>query len=410
MLVTFLVFAFLALLILVILLWQLWPSSRISTSVPGISPSVETLGNVPDIRDAGGIAKFLKKLHGDHGLIASFWINDFLAISLSSASLFKLVNAGNSERPYQSIVPITSDQDVLESVTKADGILNNLLSTFAPFSSPPPRDLENSVQKLVDELIVALTQLRDDDQIPIEDYMTALSVKIVSETSPSVVRKNLDSNRLRSLFAQISAELDLFLDFGAPDFDAEQKNSLSKNITEFCQMVEGADGRSLVFSQIFVISSLATWALYYLAKLQTLQTKLWRGTDVELRMFLTEVVRVTSLVPLRSAVLSQSLTLLGHTVAEGTLVISSLSSHYGADKTFPSPADIDISRQNCADVLSLIHSEAANSYSFQVVLLIVRQFLKTFYISPAHCEMNVDQKFRLVTKPDCDIWLKLKRK
>ena len=39
---------------------------------------------------------------------------------------------------------------------------------------------------MVDELVIALKQLGDPDQIPIEDYMTALAARLVCQTSPNV--------------------------------------------------------------------------------------------------------------------------------------------------------------------------------------------------------------------------------
>ena len=180
------------------------------------------------------------------------------------------------------------------------------------------------MERLVEELFGALKQLREEDHISIEEYVTALVVKIVSETSPDIVSKPQDPGKLRSLFASLSAELDLFLDFGAPELDADQKSSLSKNISEFCEKVEGSE----VFSQILVMTSLTSWALYYLAMDQELQTSLGQATEAELEMFLTEVVRVSSLVPVRARVARQDLSLLGHTVEQGTLVIDSLSSFF----------------------------------------------------------------------------------
>ena len=407
MLVTFLVFASIALVLLITVLWYIWPASRLSTSVPGLNPSVEALGNIPDIRDAGGLTKFLEKLHCDHGMIASFWINDFLAISLGSRNIFKLVIAGN-KNPYQSIVPVTTDQDVLENSTKDDSLINKLLSSFAPFGTAAQEgDLEDSVIKLVDELVIALKQLGDQDQIPIEDYMTALAVRIVCETSPSVTVKGLDPTKLRSLYATIAAELDLCLDFGGPVFDAEQKRLLSRHLVEFSQIAEASEGKSTVLSQIIVISSLASWALYYLAKQEVLQTM----AEPQLSVFLAEVVRVTGFIPIRSKVTSQSVTVLGHTIEEGTMVINALNSFFWDEKIFPNPGDIDIRRTNSPDgVLSFIHPEVASSYGFRVVRLIVRQFLQSFVISLAQSDFIAEKKFRLVVKPACDVWLKLKLK
>ena len=134
MLVTFLVFASFSLLLLMLLLWYLWPSSRVSTSVPGQSPSHRTLGNIPNITDAGGLPHYLQSLHQQHGMVASFWIGDYLAISLASPNLFKLV-AEPSTFLYQSIVPLINNAEILEKKSSAGSKINSIMSNFSPFSN-----------------------------------------------------------------------------------------------------------------------------------------------------------------------------------------------------------------------------------------------------------------------------------
>ena len=134
MLVTFLVFASFSLLLLMLLLWYLWPSSRVSTSVPGQSPSHQTLGNIPNITDAGGLPHYLQSLHQQHGMVASFWIGDYLAISLASPNLFKLVGEPSTFL-YQSIVPLINNAEILEKRSSAGSMINSIMSNFSPFSN-----------------------------------------------------------------------------------------------------------------------------------------------------------------------------------------------------------------------------------------------------------------------------------
>jgi len=409
MLVTFLVFALLALVLLLVLLWYFIPSSRIATTVPGLGPASKIWGNLPNIADAGGLPQFLQNLHCDHGAIASFWLGDFLAISVGSHHLFKVVDKSCPKNglPYQTIVPLTLDQDILEPKTSNDRFLNSILSSFSPFSHPCPPSLAPQVSKLTKELCDALANMGSEDQVPIQDYIVALAVKIVAETGE--LGKNSDLGQLRLAYTNLMLEFEAVMEAGKEVGDGKRK-LLARKGEEFLKIV-GRDDGPKTFGLISVVSALSTWMLYYLARNQKLQAQV-RNDDSLLKTFLAEVVRVTAFVPFTARVLAkQELSLLGHTIEEGTLVINSLSTVCWDENVFSNPEAVDLQRDfsNLPDILGLVSAAYGESYSYNVIITLVKNIIGAFNIELATPEVEVGKKFSFVMKLDLDIWLKLKK-
>jgi len=408
MLVTFLVFAFLAFIVLLALLWYFIPSSRIATSVPGLRPSHQTLGNLPNISDAGGLPHFLKNLHCDYGSISSFWLGDFLAISVGSYNLFKLVDRScpKNDIPYQTIVPLTLDKDILEKTTSNDNFLNSVLSSFAPFSQPCPPSVAPQVTKLTKELCAVLANSSTEDQVPIQDYIAALSVKIVAETW---ISKDLDVAKLRLAYTNLMLELETVMEAGR-EVGEDKRKLLIQRGEEFVKITDKNDGPKL-FCLITVISVLSTWILYYLARNKKLQEKVGKN-DSLLRVFLAEVVRVTGFIPFTARVLAkQDLNILGHTLEEGTLVINSISTVCWDDKVFSNPEAVNLERDfnTLPDIISLVNPSADSSYSYCVIITIVKTVINAFNLDLAATEVEIGRKFSIVMKPESDIWLKLRK-
>eukprot|EP00092_Neocalanus_flemingeri_P017125 GFUD01018521.1.p1 GENE.GFUD01018521.1~~GFUD01018521.1.p1 ORF type:complete len:409 (+),score=82.58 GFUD01018521.1:308-1534(+) len=407
MLVTFVVFALLAFLLLLALLWYILPSSRVATSVPGLRPSHQTLGNLPNISDAGGLPAFLKNVHCEYGSISSFWLGDYLAISVGSYNLFKLVDKScpKSDLPYQTIVPLTLDKNILEKSTSSDAFLNSILSGFSPFSQPCPPSLAPQVTRLTKELCGVLAKACPEDQVPIQDYVTALAVKIVAETAG----KDSDVAKLRLAYTNLLLELGTAMESGR-EMGEDKRKLLIQREEEFIKIVDRNNGPT-VFGLITVISVLSTWVLYYLARNDKLQAEVSEDNSL-LKLFLAEVVRVTAFVPLTARVLAkQDLNILGHTLEPGTVVINSISTVCWDDEVFTNPEAVDVQRDfnNLPDVLSYINSTADSSYSYCVIMTIVKTIISAFKLDLADPEVDIGKKFSFVMRPETDIWLKLQK-
>jgi len=409
MLVTFLVFALLAFVVMVGLLWYFLPSSRVVTSVPGLGPSHQTLGNLPNVADAGGLPQFLRNLHCDYGTIASFWLGDYLAISVGSYSLFKQVDKScpNNGLPYQTIVPLTLDKDILKKTTKSEAYLNSIMASFAPFSQPCSPTVSEQVAKLTKELCEVLGKTGTEDQVPIQDYITALSVKVVAQT---FLNKTCDVAQLRLNYTNLVIELEALLEVDR-ELGEIKRNLLNKRVNEFIDCVGESNGPN-TFGLITVISVLSTWVLYYLARHADLQSKVLSDLNL-LKNFLAEVVRVTGFIPFTARVLNkQDLNILGHTLEEGTLVINSLSNVCWDGHVFSDPETINLDRDfhKLPDIFQCINNLAADSYSYCVIAAIVKTVLSAFKLNLAAPEVKIGPKFCFVMKPELDIWLTLQKK
>ena len=81
------------LLVLTLLLFILLPVYMFTRSskkrVPGLSKRDKITGNLPDIAEAGGLLKFLKRLHTKFGPIASYWQGDVFTVSIANPKYFK---------------------------------------------------------------------------------------------------------------------------------------------------------------------------------------------------------------------------------------------------------------------------------------------------------------------------------
>jgi len=409
MLVTFLVFALLALLLLLALLWYFIPSSRVATSVPGVRPADQVWGNLPNISDAGGLPQFLQSLHRDHGSIASFWLGDFLAISVGSHHLFKLVDncCPTNGPPYQTIVPLTLDKDVLEQTSATNKFLNSIISSFSPFNQQADPLLGSRAKTLILELCDVLSTVGPEDRVPLGDYIEALAVKLVAETSGLI--KEPDMPKLRLAFTKLSVDIETFMEAGKEVGEVERK-ILIKRAEEFLQIVDRKAGPK-VFGLITVISVLSTWILYYLAKNPDIQKKVGKD-ECLIKPLIVEIVRVTGFLPFTSKVLpKQDLSLLGHTIEEGTLVINSLSSVGWDKKLFPRPEVVDLDRdKSLPNILHIINPSYGTSFSHCAITIVVKTILDNFTLELADLEVEVGKKFTFVMKPDTDIWMKLKKK
>ena len=119
-------------------------------------------------------------------------------------------------------------------------------------------------------------------------------------------------------------------------------------------------------------------------------------------------MRATAILPVTSRVLQRSVTILGHTVEEGTLVLNSLSAVCWDEKRFPNARELNIQRNNLGEFQNLFPT-ADQSFTLTVVRIIVRMFIERFTLTLADPDLCVGTKFNMVNKPDCDIWLKLKK-
>ena len=86
---------------------------RIST-IPGLDPTDDELGNIPDISRHGSFHSFILDVHKRMGPIVSFWYNKNHCVSIASAPLFKEVQHMFDRPPvfFEFLTPITTKKAI----------------------------------------------------------------------------------------------------------------------------------------------------------------------------------------------------------------------------------------------------------------------------------------------------------
>ncbi|XP_037254667.1 cytochrome P450 20A1 isoform X3 [Falco biarmicus] len=107
----FAIFAVTFLLILVGAVLYLYPASRQASGIPGLAPTDEKDGNLPDIIASSSLHEFLVNLHEKYGPLVSFWFGRRLVVSLGSIDLLK-------QHINPNRLPLMEMESTLRKITK----------------------------------------------------------------------------------------------------------------------------------------------------------------------------------------------------------------------------------------------------------------------------------------------------
>ncbi|GAB1285019.1 Cytochrome P450 20A1 [Apodemus speciosus] len=101
----FAIFAVTFLLALVGAVLYLYPASRPASGIPGLTPTEEKDGNLPDIVNSGSLHEFLVNLHERYGPVVSFWFGRRLVVSLGTADALKQhFNPNKTSDPFETML------------------------------------------------------------------------------------------------------------------------------------------------------------------------------------------------------------------------------------------------------------------------------------------------------------------
>ncbi|KAK2494369.1 hypothetical protein MC885_008981 [Smutsia gigantea] len=115
-------------------------ASRQAAGIPGITPTEEKDGNLPDIVNSGSLHEFLVNLHERYGPVVSFWFGRRLVVSLGTVDVLKQhINPNKTSDPfetmlksllrYQSGVGNVSENHMRKKLCE-NGVTNSLQSNF----------------------------------------------------------------------------------------------------------------------------------------------------------------------------------------------------------------------------------------------------------------------------------------
>ncbi|XP_036109406.1 abl interactor 2 isoform X5 [Molossus molossus] len=385
----FAIFAVTFLLALVAAVLYLYPASRQAAGIPGITPTEEKDGNLPDIVNSGSLHEFLVNLHEKYGPVVSFWFGRRPVVSLGTVDVLKQhINPNKTSDPFETMLKSllryqSSGGNVSENYTRKklceNGVTNSLQSNFV------------LLLKLSEELLDKWLSYPESQHVPLCQHMLGFAMKSVTQVvMGSTFEDDQEVIRFQKNHGTVWSEIGKgFLD-GSLDKSPTRKKQyedalmqlefiLKKIIEErkgrnFSQcifidsLVQGNlnDQQILEDSVIFSLASciitakLCTWAICFLTTSEEVQKKLYEEIDQVFgkgpitpekieqlrycRQVLCETVRTAKLTPVSARLQDIEGKIDKFIIPRETLVLYALGVVLQDPSTWPSPYKFDPDR------------------------------------------------------------------
>ncbi|XP_037021907.2 cytochrome P450 20A1 isoform X2 [Artibeus jamaicensis] len=437
-------------------------ASRQAAGIPGITPTEEKDGNLPDIVNSGSLHEFLVHLHERHGPVVSFWFGRRLVVSLGTVDVLKQhINPNQTSDPFETMLKSllryqSGDGNVSENFTRKklyeNGVANSLKSNFA------------LLLKLSKELLDKWLSYPESQHVPLCQHMLGFAMKSVTRmVMGSTFEDDQEVIRFQKNHGIVWSEIGKgFLD-GSLDKSTTRKKQyedalmqlesiLKKIIKErkgrnFSQyifidsLVQGNlnDQQILEDSMIFSLASciitakLCTWAICFLTTSEEVQKKLCEEIDQVLgkdpvtpekieqlrycRQVLCETVRTAKLTPVSARLQVTEGKIDKFVIPRETLVLYALGVVLQDPSTWPSPYKFDPDRFDDASIrktFSLLGfsgtqecPELRFAYTVSTVLLSV--LVRSLHLLPVEGQA-VEAKYELVTSAKEEAWISVSKR
>ncbi|XP_074255322.1 cytochrome P450 20A1 isoform X3 [Saimiri boliviensis] len=175
----FAIFAVTFLLALVGAVLYLYPASRQAAGIPGITPTEEKDGNLPDIVNSGSLHEFLVNLHERYGPVVSFWFGGRLVVSLGTVDVLKQhINPNKTLDPFETMLKSllryqsgggSVSENHMRQKLYENGVTNSLKSNFA------------LLLKLSEELLDKWLSYPESQHVPLSQHMLGFAMKSVTQ-------------------------------------------------------------------------------------------------------------------------------------------------------------------------------------------------------------------------------------
>ncbi|XP_019409297.1 PREDICTED: cytochrome P450 20A1 [Crocodylus porosus] len=454
----FAIFAITFVLLLVGAVLYLYPASRQALDIPGMAPTDEKDGNLPDIITSGSLHEFLVILHEKYGPIVSFWFGRRLVVSLGSADLLKQhINPNRISDPfemilksllrYQSGLSGDAGESHLRKKLYENGVTKSLQSNFAV------------IQKLSEELLAKWLSFPESQHVPLCQHMLGFAMKSVTQTAMgSYFEDDQEVIQFRRNHDAIWAEIGKgFLD-GSLDKSATRKKQYENALMEMelvlkkvikerrdrsfhrhifiDSLLQGnlSDKQILEDTMIFslagcvITANLCTWAVYFLTTSEEIQKNLYKEIDQVLgkgpvtlekieqlrycRQVLCETVRTAKLTPVAARLQELEGRVDQHVIPKETLVLYALGVVLQDSSAWPSPYKFDPDRfhdESAMKNLSLLGFSGSQEcpelrFAYMVATVLLSVLVRKLYLHPVK-EQVTESKYELVTSPKEEAWI-----
>uniref|UniRef100_A0A673GWR5 Cytochrome P450 20A1-like n=1 Tax=Sinocyclocheilus rhinocerous TaxID=307959 RepID=A0A673GWR5_9TELE len=218
----FAIFAVTFVIILIGAVLYLYPSSRSASGVPGLNPTEEKDGNLPDIVNKGSLHEFLVGLHDEFGSVASFWFGRRPVVSLGAVDrLRQHINPNWTTDSFETMLKSLlgyqsgSGAGVTESMIRKkvyEGAINKTLENNFPL-----------LLQLVEELVDKWASYPKSQHTPLCAHLLGLAMKAVTQLAMgSRFRDDAEVIRFRKNHEAIWSEI------GKGYLDGSQEKSSSR--------------------------------------------------------------------------------------------------------------------------------------------------------------------------------------
>jgi cytochrome P450 family 20 subfamily A len=362
--------------------------------VPGVTASNPELGNLGDIGQAGSLHQYLTKLHKKFGPIVSFYWGKARVVSIASPEAFQ-----ETRRLFDRPVPLFAAFEPFigaDSIQYANGDIGRYRRKHHYDVALSPTALRGHIfdifQRVLHEKMVSW-QSNEGKPIALHAEMLALAIRSITLAAFGSSILFGDEKHIEEAYNTCWHEMEMRIQGQPQDSKGEIEFKEARNY--FLQKVkeiiakrrqrEGDDYRCfidyLLADEEYVVSeehicdetitmfvggfhttgNLLTWLLYYLAKDQNVQQRLFdelvQTYDTEfpsseqidqmpyLSSIINESLRVSVLAPWAARVSTDDETVIcGHIIPAGTPIIQALGVILQDEKIWPNPHEFNPDR------------------------------------------------------------------
>ncbi|XP_054335159.1 cytochrome P450 20A1 isoform X3 [Pongo pygmaeus] len=393
----FAIFAVTFLLALVGAVLYLYPASRQAAGIPGITPTEEKDGNLPDIVNSGSLHEFLVNLHERYGPVVSFWFGRRLVVSLGTVDVLKQhINPNKTSDPFETMLKSllryqsgggSVSENHMRKKLYENGVTNSLKSNFA------------LLLKLSEELLDKWLSYPETQHVPLSQHMLGFAMKSVTQ-----------------------------MVMGSTFEDDQEVIRFQKNHGTILE-------DSMIFSlaSCIITAKLCTWAICFLTTSEEVQKKLYEEINQvfgngpvtpekieQLRYcqhVLCETVRTAKLTPVSAQLQDIEGKIDQFIIPRETLVLYALGVVLQDPNTWPSPHKFDPDRFDDELVMKTFSSLGFSGtqecpelrFAYMVTSVLLSILVKRLHLLSVEGQV-IETKYELVTSSREEAWITVSKR
>lgn len=450
--IDYLIFAFCFAVFLIIAVLYLYKSSKNITTIPGPEPIDLLEGNLADIKACGSLHQFLLKLHEEYGDIACFWYGSSFCVSLSTPKLFQSFSSA-FDKPFvlfNSQIELWGEN----SIAVSNGIVaRKKLGIYSKFFLPElSRKHLLRQSKIIDAAMESWSKWPKGTLLPLHEQIFKITLEcfcssFFGQDIFSVTESKELFNHLKTIWITVET---YSIDSRNVDNKMEEQFTSSReylvkiinlaikakkmdsfvNVCQtsiFSEEIFVSDTITYFTDAVFKITSLCSWACYYLSRnlniqeilrnhIQKLSDKIFDEFEEPefLKCVLMETMRCAPIVSHTSRYHEFETILNEHKVPEGTPVIHAIGVHFQNPEYFNDPTSFNPNR---SELKYQDYSFApfgfsgrrvcpAKINSIKIASLVLSKIFSRFHLE--HSTEEVQKQFGFYTRPANEIWISLK--